>query len=243
MPALGEAEALDVGDQPEVSVLVGCPTSDSHAYCLREYVEGVKRLTYPRHEVLLVDNSEGEGYRTRIEEAGLPAIRSPFCEAARERIVKARNALRQRALEHGFDYFLSLEQDVIPPPDVIERLLRHGKEVVSGVYYTLLGDRLSPVAYRDSATPGRRQLVALEEVEASRLMPVVQTGLGCLLIHRSVLKKVEFRYEKEDALERFDDFWFCQDATQQGFQLFLDTGVKCRHLFVKRPWRWSELKK
>src|SRR3989344_2549800 len=36
-------------------VLVGCPTSDSHAYCLDEYMKVLFSLDYPRYDILIVD--------------------------------------------------------------------------------------------------------------------------------------------------------------------------------------------
>ena len=34
-----------------------------------------------------------------------------------------------------YDYFLSLEQDVIPPKDIIEQMLKSEKKIITGVYF------------------------------------------------------------------------------------------------------------
>src|SRR3989344_1313055 len=40
-----------------------------------------------------------------------------------------------KSIEYNdYDYFFSLEQDVIPGKDVLKKLISHNKEVVSGIY-------------------------------------------------------------------------------------------------------------
>src|SRR3989338_3204849 len=103
-------------------VFVNCPTIDIKEYCLKDYAAGVKALTYPNITLLLGDNSKNEAYFYKLKEVGLDAIRTPWSETARKRIVDARNILREKFLELDCEYFFSLEQDVIPLPDVIELL-------------------------------------------------------------------------------------------------------------------------
>ena len=67
-------------------ILVGCPTASTHGYCLKEYANAVKSLTYPNYEVLLVDNSKDDSYFKRIKSLGLNAIKDEYFEKARERI-------------------------------------------------------------------------------------------------------------------------------------------------------------
>ena len=117
-------------------VLVGCPTSNYKEYCLKEYAEAVKSLTYPNYNILLIDNSKDDIYLKKINGIGLPAKKGPWFEGALKRIITSRNILREEILEKGYDYLLSLEQDVISPKDIIERLLRHKKQVISAIYFT-----------------------------------------------------------------------------------------------------------
>ena len=51
-----------------------------------------------------------------IDAMGLKVIRDKWQPKARDRLVSSRNKIREYALENGYDYFLSLEQDVIPEP-------------------------------------------------------------------------------------------------------------------------------
>ncbi len=229
-------------------ILVGCPTSFHKSYCLQEYLDGVKALTYPNYQLVLVDNSPDSSYYDLLESKNVTVFKAPYAaETARERIVLSRNMLRQYFLENDYDYFLSLEQDVIPPPDIIERLLSHQKPVVSGVYYkeyiikkgdTVTETIIMPLLFRKRTDDSFIQLLE-RDVAASALLPVDIAGLGCILISKDVLEKLAFRYEPDQVV--FDDFWFCQDLAKEHIPLYADTSVKCKHLF--RGMDWDSLQK
>ncbi|MDD5133674.1 MAG: hypothetical protein PHD81_00830 [Candidatus Nanoarchaeia archaeon] len=224
-------------------ILVGCPTSNHKEYCLKEYVNGVKSLSYPNYDILIIDNSEEENYYKKLKEQ-LPTIRDKWMENARDRIVHSRNLLRKKVLEENYDYFLSLEQDVIPPKDIIERLLKHNKKIVSALYFKLGNDNktlLPLVLLEDKDSEGKTcyRRATLIEVEQNKLLNVACPGLGCVLIHRSVLGKIEFRYDKEQ--KGFDDVFFCKDAENNGFKIYCDTSIKCKHLVSGMD--WNKIKK
>lgn len=230
-------------------VLVGCPTSFYKEYCLKEYAESVRAMDYPNFDVLLIDNSKDKGvYIKKIKKLGLEVIEGPWFENARERIVACRNMLKQKAIEGGYDYLFSLEQDVLPPADALRKLVEANKKVISAVYFARNvvdngSVRLIPLLYRlcDEKT---LTMVSLDEEDLwdnSRVMKVVSAGLGCVLIHKDVLKKVDFRYDKKS--EAFDDRWFFIDLHKLGIEVHADTRVKCKHMIFNRPYQWKDIKK
>lgn len=58
------------------------------------------------------------------------ALDKPACYA---HLADLRNLLRAHALEVGADYLLSVDSDIIAPPDVLKRLLASGKPWVAGL--------------------------------------------------------------------------------------------------------------
>lgn len=223
-------------------ILVGCPASNHKNYALKHYAKCVKALTYNNFDVLLVDNSKNNNYLERIKSLGLPVIKGAYNESARQRIVDSRNILRQKVLDEGYDYFFSLEQDVIPPEDVIQRLLKHNKKIITGVYFSYQTNNdvtlLVPLLWQRVAKDKVRFMLE-EEISEPRLVEVGACGVGCILIHRDVLEKVKFRFDKND--KGFDDVWFCLDAFNAGFRIFADTAIKCKHLI--KGWSWEGVKK
>ncbi|MBI2508199.1 glycosyltransferase family 2 protein [Candidatus Woesearchaeota archaeon] len=231
--------------QPKV--LVGCPTSFHKEYALQQYTESLKKIVYKNHDILLVDNSRDDTYSDKIKEAGLSVIKGAWSESARERIITSRNILRQKVLDGNYDYLFSLEQDVIPPKDILERLIKHNKKVITAVYFAnnmIPGETLSkliPLAYvlEDEKTLSMRPLNEDELWKNQGLMKIISAGLGCVLIHRDVLKEVQFRYD----LNSFDDRWFFLDLYNKNIPVYADTSIKCKHLIYNRPYPWSKIKK
>lgn len=215
-----------------MKILVGCPTSQHKQYCLAEYAAGVKALK-GMFDVLIVDNSENESYLADIQKAGLPAIKGPTPARIKNRIMACRNVLRQKVLDEGYDWFFSLEQDVIPPSDALQKLLSAGKLIIGGVYtkhYRIMdgekevGKQERPLLW--NIHNGKVAQLSMQDLEPERVQQVFFSGLGCLLIHRSVLERVSFRWDP--SRNGFDDVFFCTDAQKYG--IFADTSIRCKHL-------------
>jgi len=225
-------------------VLVGGPVSDMHEYCFNEFIKSRKSLTYKNHDILLVDNSKTDKFYKRIKEAGLPVERIEYREKARDRLIESRNLLRKHAIENGYDYFLNLDQDIMPPNDIVERLIKHKKKVVTALYFNPIrlpktGEiKIRPVIGFLEGT--RVRFLKPEEMNKG-IVEVDVCGSGCIIMHREVLEKVEFRYDKEG--EGFDDVMFVQDAKEKGYKVYADTSLVVKHLIMSRPWSWRELQK
>jgi len=216
---------VSISQKPKV--LVGCPTCNIYEYCLEEYSSRVNELSYDNYDVLIVDNSKGD-YKI-----SLPVVKIEYEEPAIKRIVDSRNILRKKMLDEGYDYFLSLEQDVIPPKDVIERLLEHNKKVVSGVVFSRIQGKILPLVWKENGD--RLEFYQPEELEHSRLEKVRSISMSCVLIHRSVLEDIEFRYEKNKKC--FDDMFFSNDLYDKKIGVYIDTSIKCKHKIKGRSWK------
>lgn len=147
----------------------------------------------------------------------------------------ARNSAVDDVLALGFEWLFFLDDDVIPPPDVIARLMNHRLDIVSGLYYRRHLP-VKPVAMRlteqgpawiDNWSP------------PNSMIRVDYVGAGCLLIHRRVfeaLKRPWFDWEigrreatpTRNALS--EDFAFCAKAAEAGFPIHLDTSIQCEHV-------------
>ena len=228
--------------QPKI--MVGCPTSFHKEYALQQYAESLKKITYKNHDILLVDNSPNDTYLDKIKETGLSVIKGPRFESARDRIIASRNILRQKVIDGNYDYFFSLEQDVIPPKDVIERLLQHKKRVITGIYFNYIHVKksigLAPVVW-SKVNMEKEERYFLKPSELNKgLIKIAMSGLGCILIHRSILEKIKFRYEKK--YPAFDDIFFGLDCKKNKINIYADTNLACKHLIKNRPWSWKNLK-
>jgi GT2 family glycosyltransferase len=239
-----------------MKVLVGSPVNEAYEYCLDEYLEGLKSLTYPDYDILLIDNSKTDTFYNKLKSLNIPVIRGEWFEEPRDRQVHGRNILREKAIE-GYDYFLNLDQDVIPPKDIIERFLAHKRRVLTGIYFnykqftqkeegTNEGTRHGKVFPTIWAiTEGGVRQIEESELKPAKVIPVGLCGSGCLFIHKSVLKKITFHYSKENDDPEFkklifDDSYFCNDLKNLKIPVYADTSMICKHLIKNKPWIWNK---
>ncbi len=234
----------------EPKILVGCPTYDGKEYCLEEYIEGLYSLSYKNFDICLVDNSKKGGYFRKLKgiaEKWNSEMDGEFnilkqghnSSEPKKRIVDGRNLIRDLALKKNYDFFLSLEQDVIPPKDFIQRLLERNQKVISGTYFNLVPELNSLVIlayfYRseEDRLAEKTTTLGIADLAPSRVIENLRaTGIGCMLIKNEVLREIEFRFVEGN--NAFDDWWFCTDALGKGYSISLDTGMLCKHLY--KPW-------
>jgi len=146
----------------------------------------------------------------------------------------SREHLVRKALEDNVDYVFFLDTDVVPPQDALVQLLGWKLPIVSGLYWS---KARVPCAYKFH--PDRDHVKAIDPPFRERFMEVDAVGNGCLLIDTRVFKKIPQPWFKWDMLPwtppgepsgHSEDINFCLKAKEHGFQIYLDTAVRCKHL-------------
>lgn len=169
------------------------------------------------------------GFRNLIipgQYTGLSGL--PFAEA--------RDTGCLKCLELGYEWLFFLDDDVIPPPDTILRLMAHKQPIISGVYHRRANPIL-PCMLKE--VPGGRQWITSYP---SGAFEVDYVGAGCLLIHHSVLQKLPpisptnryfewrvNRYELPEPDRMSEDFSFCKHARGHGYKILVDGSIQCKH--------------
>ena len=158
-----------------------------------------------------------------------------------------------------------MDSDVIPPEDIIERLLSHKKNVVSGLYFGVFNvdrtQKIEPIAWKHltkeefkevkdkllSEHVKRREDIrrhlTKEEIGSEELQEVIIPSPGCMLVSRDVFKRI--KYGILDIPDKFitgDDIYFCRKVREAGIKLYCDPTIKCEHLtegkFIKEGNEW-----
>jgi hypothetical protein len=219
-------------------ILIAAPQHDSKKYCWEQWKERVENLTYPNYDVYLAENSETPDFYNEIKETTdfkCERVGQNF-KGVLERTTRAHEACRLYALNNGYDYLLHLETDVFPPFDVIERLLWSGHKVISGVYDIFHGKTRKAMVQLseplDRSVGAYRTVPFVEHEEPlffdGTVKQVYHAGIGCILINKSVLEKIPFRYSKDNIFHA--DTWFANDCFQRDISIFVDTKVMCKHI-------------
>lgn len=228
-------------ESKEPKVLLGCPVYDGKDYIIDRYIERIKELTYPNYDILLVDNSKTVDFAKKIKKLGVNVIKLKWQDNSKKRVVSARNYIRDYALKNNYDYFFSLECDLIAPKDIIEQLLSCKKEIVCGWYYICPHPYIRPCLSREWTMVGGKfqHVLPLPEYMAKhKLMKCWLGSFGCILIHRSVLEKIKFK--TYNIFSHHDDTWFFFDCEKLGFEVWCKTDLLVPH-FQKDT--WSDTKK
>ena len=152
----------------------------------------------------------------------------------------ARNEACKGCLANGFEWLAFLDSDVVPPSDAFLRLLSHRQPIISGLYCRRSPPHGIPVAIRDGTwvtTYPKGQVIEVDYV-----------GAGCLLIHRSVLERMQAEPGRPASKRWFDwkvdlaglvppgealseDFAWCRRAKRDyGYRILLDTSIECKHI-------------
>ena len=187
-------------------ILIAAPQHDSKKYCWNEWKDRVQKLTYPNYDVFLAENSADDSFYKEIKEAGFKSKRVGMdFEGVLKRTTVAHEACRLYALDNKYDYMLHLETDVIPPFNVIERLLWSCKKVISANYDIFHGKSRKAMIQTneplDRTYRAYRTVPFIEHEEPlffdGTVKQIYHAGIGCILIHKSVLNMIPFRFNSK----------------------------------------------
>jgi len=272
-------------------VMVGVPTYPGHSYCKPELVKFLEGLDA---EVLIAWNGDTlpKGFGSlKVENMGRydnfdETLSNPGWNkdlVLKQRVLVAKhNLIRKRFLESDCTHLLHLESDVIPPHDILSRLLSHDVDVVSALYFIASQQKavfrleeneyvqmqvqkagldgmaiahyvrqsLTPCVfgYQRTSTGGfstpslTHRLWQVEDwIEARNrgygLVPVVATGVGCILLSRKAMTEVTFMdagefsdyMEFDEPVMQLTDWILCSLLKSRGYQVHVDIDAICQH--------------
>jgi hypothetical protein len=154
----------------------------------------------------------------------------------------ARNCAVMDCLRGGYSHLFFLDSDVIPPSNVVYRLLKHNKPIISGLYYRRSPPHGAPVMIRNGTW--------FTNYVPGSTVEVDMVGAGCLLLSREFLEHfpaqrpghhwfnwtVNFKNLKplpvdiQEHLCLSEDFTFNVWAKEKmGISTWVDTSIECRH--------------
>lgn len=146
-------------------------------------------------------------------------------------IYDARNQLAAQALKAQADYILWLDSDMIVPPDVIPRMIKHmedGKDFVSGIYFRRRAP-FAPVLYSRIDREGHADF---NDYPEDTVFEIAGAGFGCCMTRVSMLEDIALNFK--DWFTPFnnygEDLSFCLRALECGYKLYCDSTIKCGHV-------------
>lgn len=163
----------------------------------------------------------GVGRATRNARQGLAMTHSSIVANARNNCVTGAQSVKAA-------YLMFIDSDMVFPPETIDRLLAHDKDIVGATYVR-----------RGPPFDNLGKSIDADAAKQSGLVEMTHMPTGMLLIRMSVFDKLTkpyFRYNTNEDLGLIDgeDMCFSRLAREAGFQIFcdLDLSMELRHIYT-----------
>jgi len=157
--------------------------------------------------------------------SGVTGIKSRLMFSSGSLTEKNRQRIADVVMGHGtFTHMLWLDSDMRFPPDTLERLLKHDKDMVCASY-TERTNPFLPVAFPDIEDTTVRGFTL---PDTTGLAPIDACGFGCSLIKTEVFKNIERPYfvvgwtPHGGGHHVGEDLYFYIKAKNAGYQLWMD---------------------
>lgn len=216
------------------------PIYNAKNYSLNEFIEHAKAMTYKNKDHIFIDNSETKDYsialKRRLQPLGFKIYHIERGSNSREAIARTQMFARNKAITGNYDYLFSLESDIMVPPDILEQLLKHGKDVITALYY--IGDRskgqrvpcITLPDYNKYLNAFGTRLLSPEEWNQYKnqgLKRVQAGGFGTCLIYKRIFHKFNFYYDPR--FQGHSDIYFFNELFMNRIPVFVDTDIICEH--------------
>lgn len=222
--------------------------------CGREFAWGemhsfLERQTWPHSQIRLVlcDSSQdvefSKAVRRWMADCDYPDVRHVTLVAGRKGLADDDRYKRKTELEvqHAMcriynrlrsaletDYCWILEDDIIPPDDVLQRLMQHFRPNVASVsaVYSSRFDGKHVVWNVDPEGMGGAHRIAPPELNEPQVEEVRGSGFGCIVFRSEVIRNHVFSLPKGE--KYYDPYFF--KAMGEEWKRICDWTCECRHL-------------
>lgn len=172
-------------------------------------------------------------------------------------VATARNNIAQKAVDMDVDYVLMVDNDMVLPKETLLLLLENAKDICfaycvrrrrDGNYEgntTLcrLKDKTGNLYYRfpSESRYTVSELKGMADAGTGKIR-IHGGGTACVLIRTEVFRKVPYpwfdwvNYGEPNRGLLSEDLYFCQLATNCGYEIYADVRAKCGHIFRYTQW-------
>lgn len=224
-------------------ILITAPVRQD-ADIFREYLKSLGRLEVPEGyetETFFVVNNcpeaipemrDGDRWITRDTDTDYQKTENDHIWTwdNMDRMMELRNMTIRYALENGFDYWFSVDSDLILRPETMRILLESDRDIVSEIFWTRApSGKVWCNAWMEDQVTGM-----LEAWKTPGLYECGMTG-ACTLVKRAVLE-AGVSYARIPNIRKAlwgEDRHFCIRAACLGFKMWIDSRAPATHLYTR----------
>lgn len=224
----------------EKMIMIGCPVRN-RGWILPRYLQCLEEIDYPQDKIkfCFIVNDSIDGTETILAEfsrrspSPVQIINAPDSskgghrrgEYRLERLAELRNMLLERFIQSGCEYLLSVDSDILVPPEIIKKLQSRNCLIISALVCN--GHHIDDMTIynvMEKLPSGHYQ--HMKDFPRDDVFPTDVTG-AAYLIHRSVAAEYKVYYSAGTFAE---DIGFCEKARARGIPVFCDGTIECRHI-------------
>lgn len=145
----------------------------------------------------------------------------------------ARNEIAELAQVREYDWVLWMDDDAVPPPNMLQRLMESGKDFIAPVF-TTKNPPYKPCCFRLIDN----HMDPVLDIDPPRLFRADGTGFHVVLMKTEVLTKTqdwiwESQLPRKDLFQSqcglSEDLFFCTAAKNAGCELWIDSRIEVGH--------------
>jgi len=191
-------------------VLLYCPVLDKP---LPETAKAIKRLTFDGSVTIEIGRE------------------NPYGKGDYRNVLAQYQHAWDMALDGGYDALLTIEHDIIPPSDALEKLWQAGAPVAYGCYRFRTSNVINLWRYANKHGLDSSLSLFPDDLRRAMSVGVVKVsgvGFGCTLIRKPVLEKIKPRPDDDNGLSV--DIAFAKDCLKNDINQLGHFGVMCGHI-------------
>jgi hypothetical protein len=149
-------------------------------------------------------------------------------------VAYAREQMARTVVNEGFDYLFMIDDDMIAPPDLFEKLIKHDVDIIAPLAFMRFFPH-KPVIYNiaegydDITKQYFYQNYVVERYPKKQLVECDAVGFGAVLINARCFKEMKQPWMMVMS-GAGEDIHFCHCARKAGFKVYMDTSVQLAHL-------------
>jgi len=224
-----------------VKILIATPTYDGKEYVLDYWAKRMKKIIANspfQTDFLIVDNSETKRYAELLRSYGFEVIKIPREKESLQSLANARKIIHKEVISGDYDFLLSIEQDVLPPLDIVEKLHALRKKLteekaIIGVPYIIyhitesIGKKHNTLDHMTSVAKGTfwhepyqsniQEMIFLKDLPKKELMKCYAVAYGFTLLDRAIIKEIPLRFIPG---KKPDDSYFYEDCKKKEIPVY-----------------------
>lgn len=139
-----------------------------------------------------------------------------FNMAMGSNIARLRDDMLRKAVEDDFTHLFMVDDDMVFPPNIIARLLSHGKDVIAVNGFTKNFERPHFLAWDDNSE-------RIDSYGKTGIEQVNRVGTGIMLIDAKAVKDIPHpRFWRKNDGPIGEDYSFCLNCKDHGIEVWID---------------------